>query len=264
MRRLCFIFSLLLVFLVSCSNRPRPEVFSSTPDSGLPAPQSTSTPGISIDAGSGTDIAPEPQEDLSGLRDSPYMGIQFRDYSSQEQRLFFVNSGARLSRFDQFYWDLIEPVPQTPAVYDWSMVDEASLASASEMDIESIGIVLFTPPYAQKFPGSVCGPIAENQLERFGEFLYNLVTRYSQPPYNIKYWELGNEPDVDYSFANRFGFGCWGDPNDPYFGGGYYAQMLKSAYPKIKAANSEAEVLIGGLLLDCDPRNPPETSPGSG
>jgi hypothetical protein len=34
--------------------------------------------------------------------------------------------------------------------------------------------------------------------------------------------------------------------------------MLKVVYPEIKAANPYAQVLIGGLLLDCDPDNPPE------
>jgi hypothetical protein len=38
--------------------------------------------------------------------------------------------------------------------------------------------------------------------------------------------------------------------------------MLKFIYPQIKAADPEAQVLVGGLLLDCDPRNPPEISPG--
>ncbi len=53
-------------------------------------------------------------------------------------------------------------------------------------------------------------------------------------------------------------FGCWGDPNDKtYYGGEYYAEMLKRAYPAVKAANPQAIVLNGGLLLDCDPRYPP-------
>jgi hypothetical protein len=33
--------------------------------------------------------------------------------------------------------------------------------------------------------------------------------------------------------------------------------MLKKAYPAIKAADPSAQVLIGGLLLDCDVANPP-------
>ncbi len=40
--------------------------------------------------------------------------------------------------------------------------------------------------------------------------------------------------------------------------------MLKQAYPQIKSINPEARVLVGGLLLDCDPLNPPETESGSG
>jgi hypothetical protein len=33
--------------------------------------------------------------------------------------------------------------------------------------------------------------------------------------------------------------------------------MLKVVYPAIKAADPQAQVLVGGLLLDCDPVNPP-------
>jgi hypothetical protein len=44
---------------------------------------------------------------------------------------------------------------------------------------------------------------------------------------------------------------------DTYYGGEYYGEMLKVVYPQVKAANPDAEVLLGGLLLDCDPRNPP-------
>lgn len=195
---------------------------------------------------------------------SELLGVHLSQYTDEQQLTLFENLNALWSRFDRFHWDLIEPVPQTPPVYDWSSVDEVGLLNAANHGIRVIGMVLFTPEYAQKKPGSVCGPVAEDQLNRFGEFLHALVSRYSQAPYFVKYWEIGNEPDVDYAFANRSGFGCWGDPSDMYYGGGYYAQMLKIVYPQIKAADPEAQVLVGGLLLDCDPRNPPETSAGSG
>jgi len=46
-----------------------------------------------------------------------------------------------------------------------------------------------------------------------------LVTRYSKPPFNIKYWEIGNEPDIDPSLiAPTEPFGCWGDQNDEFYG----------------------------------------------
>jgi hypothetical protein len=53
-------------------------------------------------------------------------------------------------------------------------------------------------------------------------------------------------------------YGCWGDKEDVFYGGGYYAEMLMQVYPQIKTANPEALVLVGGLLMDCDPVNPPE------
>ena len=34
--------------------------------------------------------------------------------------------------------------------------------------------------------------------------------------FDVHYWELGNEPDVDPILVNSSsGFGCWGDIDDP-------------------------------------------------
>jgi hypothetical protein len=58
---------------------------------------------------------------------------------------------------------------------------------------------------------------------------------------------------------NNWWGGCWGDEGDPDgYGGQYYGAMLQQVTPRIKAASPEARVLVGGLLLDCDPDNPPE------
>jgi hypothetical protein len=122
-----------------------------------------------------------------------------------------------------------------------------------------IAIVQFTPAWAQKVAGSYCGPIRQDRLDEYAQFLYALVSRYKNTPYNIKYWELGNEPDAPMSYSRTI-FGCWGDPGDPYYGGGYYGEMLKHAYPAIKAADPQAQVLIGGLLLD-RPNGGPDTHP---
>jgi len=96
-------------------------------------------------------------------------------------------------------------------------------------------------------------------FDSYAKFIVQLVSRYSVPPYNVKYWEIWNEPDVDPSLVSAESpYGCWGNQSDPYYGGGYYAEMLKVVYPQIKAADPQAQVLVGGLLLDCDPR------PGAG
>ncbi len=161
-------------------------------------------------------------------------------------------AGVRWVRFSAFAWDQIEPVRTDPPTYNWNQVDETSLINAHANGFQVIATVQFTPQWAQKYNGSYCGPIREDALDEFAQFLSALVERYKNPPYNIKYWELGNEPDAPVWY-DRSGFGCWGEESDTYYGGGYYAQMLKSAYPAIKAADPQAQVLLGGLLLDHSP-----------
>jgi hypothetical protein len=114
-----------------------------------------------------------------------------------------------------------------------------------------------TPEWAQQIPGSACGPIKPEALDAFAAFMRELVARYSQAPYHVRYWEIWNEPDADTGVPGNSPFGCWGDPKDSYYGGGYYAEMLKRVYPAIKQADPSAQVVLGGLLLDCDPDHPP-------
>ncbi len=153
-------------------------------------------------------------------------------------------------------WSSVET---TQGTYNWSVLAEleTELINASSKGMQVVLLVHSTPQWARKDGGAGpwCGPIAKAKLPDFANFMKALVARYSVAPYNVKYWELWNEEDVDSTFsAGDSGFGCWGDSSDAYFGGGYYAEMLKAVYPKIKAADSQAQVLIGGLLLGCDPR----------
>ncbi len=148
-------------------------------------------------------------------------------------------------------WSDVEPSQGTR---DWSALAglESELLSAGSNGIRPILIVRSTPLWARQVSNSSCGPIKPEALGAFGNFMHDLVARYSLPPYNVKYWEIWNEPDVGVG-AGDSGYGCWGDPNDEYFGGGYYAQMLQAVYPRIKAFDPIAQVLVGGLLLDCNP-----------
>ena len=162
------------------------------------------------------------------------------------------------TRRNAVLWSSVEP---TEGARNWSTLAglESELQDASSKGVQVILIVRSTPEWARKIAGTgpYCGPIHPDKLAAFGSFMGELVARYSVPPYNVKYWELWNEPDVPASPGDEV-FGCWGDQSDAYYGGGYYAEMLKAAYPQIKAADPQAQVLIGGLLLDCDPR------PGAG
>ena len=221
---------------------------------------STTVPTVLV----GETASPPPTQ--KAVEPPPYLyGIHVYNLDSPEEIALLRQSGGSWTRFDGLNWDLIEPEKTEPPTYHWDTIDEQSLRVAGENGIRTIAIIQFTPAWAQKYQGSACGPISEESFDDFAGFMRSLVGRYSQAPFNLKYWEIGNEPDVDpASVQPRSGFGCWGDPADPYFGGGYYAEMLKAVYPQVKATDPEAQVLVGGLLLDCDPLTPPETQPGSG
>jgi len=106
-----------------------------------------------------------------------------------------------------------------------------------------------------------CGPIRTDRFDDFAQFMRALVTRYKTPEFNVHHWELGNEPDVDPDLvAPDNGFGCWGDIDDPYYGGRHYGEMLKVVGPAIKSEDPTAQVWIGGLLLD----RPDTTEPWKG
>jgi hypothetical protein len=189
----------------------------------------------------------------------PTVGVQVVSNINSQNLPLAVAAGVYWLRFDVFRWDEIEPVRTNPPTYHWETVDEASLRNAAAGGLQVIAAIKSTPSWAQKVPGSFCGPVKEDSLDEFAQFVAALVRRYSAPPYNVRYWELGNEPDIDPSLvAPDSVFGCWGDEAQPYYGGGYYATMLKAVYPAIKAVDPRAQVLIGGLLLNCDPTHPPQ------
>lgn len=172
-----------------------------------------------------------------------------------------VEAGVHWLRFLALEWDRIEPERTEPPTYHWDVVDETSLRAAAERGLEVIALVQFTPEWAQAVPGSFCGPVRSGALPDMARFLQAAVARYGAPPYGIRYWELGNEPDVDPTqVPSRSIFGCWGDRTDDYFGGRAYAEMLRAAYPAVKAQDPDAQVLLGGLLLD-RPFGGPDNNP---
>lgn len=187
----------------------------------------------------------------------PLTGIEITNINNID---LVAQSGIYWIRWNALQWPVVEP---SEGARDWNAVStlENNIKAISEHGMHTILIVRGTPSWAQKVVGSYCGPIIENKLAAFGDFMHDVVMRYSKPPFSIKYWEIGNEPDVDPSLVPTDSlFGCWGDQNDNEYGGGYYAEMLKKVYPAIKSADPEAQVLIGGLLLVCDPDNPPDIS----
>jgi hypothetical protein len=146
-----------------------------------------------------------------------------------------------------FPWREVE---QSEGLRNWANVSnlEQQLINGAQTNVETLLIVGGTPDWAS-YPGYTCGGrIQPEKLNAFADFMFDVVSKYSKPPFNLTYYELWNEPDV----ATLLG--CWGDPSDAlYYGGSNYGEMLKAVYGSMKRADPHAQVLVGGLLLDCDP-----------
>ncbi len=170
-------------------------------------------------------------------------------------------SGASWLRRNALLWSSVEP---QKGQRQWDQVStfEAELKEMASTGKEILLIIHRTPDWARKYPNSPCGPVKDSEIGALANFMGDVVKRYSEPPFNIRYYELWNEPDA-FVMDQDYIFGCWGDTNDTYYGGRYYASVLKQVHPKVKAANPNAQLAIGGLLLDCDPVNPP-IDPGTG
>jgi len=230
-----------------------------------------SSPTLGALAQEGAEQPPAPQAPAAGSGLKVYLPIVYRRapavtlFGAETHSLATSNSVNRFFASDPdwtrragIWWPDAEP---RKGEYNWNAVavyvNDARAASVN--GVRQIQIVRGTPSWAQKYAGNACGPIAQRNFVDFGNFMYELVSRYSKPPYNIKYWELGNEPDIAHNFPGLGSdelWGCWGESSDPYYGGGYYAEMLKVVYPRIKQADPWSQVLIGGLLMDCDPAHP--------
>jgi hypothetical protein len=183
----------------------------------------------------------------------PIFGVFMRSINDNGGLQEALESSVYWVDFDAFNWALLEPSRDD---YQWEIVDEQSLINANQGGMEVVARVHHTPQWARELPNHQGSRIDKRYFDEFADFLTDLVDRYED---YVTYWQLDNEVDIDPSIVNpeSSGFWCWGDKDDPYYGGGYFAQMLKHAYPAIKAADPQAKVVIGGFLLDCDPNNPP-------
>lgn len=158
--------------------------------------------------------------------------------------------GGKWIRLNAVSWRNVQPVEG--GEYNWAALAkfDTQLAAAVRAGLTPIVIVRDSPEWATGTP-KTCAPILKQHIAAFAKFMHALALRYNEEtPYPIDYWEIGNEPDVDPSLVGVGSpGGCWGDINDPYYGGGRYGDMLKVVTPAIKSANPDARVLIGGLLL---------------
>jgi hypothetical protein len=163
--------------------------------------------------------------------------------------------GIDIARYGYLSWRKVQPQPGAP--YNWAAIAdvENTLRKLRQANIEPMLFIgdspawATIPRYSDGQPTS-CGAIRDEFHDEYAAFVRAAVTRYSAPEFDVTYYEMGNEVDADPTLVFiDSGYGCWGDIRDPYYGGERYGRMLKAVYPAIKAANPEAQVLFGGLLL---------------
>jgi hypothetical protein len=252
-------------FLISMALLLTLGLSSSRPGQALKSPGST--PEIPAGSPSGDSILYLPLIRKSYPAPPSIYGVETYDFAQwkldkiTQANISWVRSAA-------FSWAAIEPDAPSPGhTYNWEAVNNAGLIEAANRGLTTIAIIKDTPTWARmsKYSNYVCGPVNSASLDDYADFVHDLVLRYSDPPYNIKYYEFGNEPDVDPALFGTWydpPFGCWGDASDFYYGGRYYGEMLKYVYPAVKTADPQSNVIIGGLLLNCDPTHPPPIPPG--
>ncbi|NNJ11435.1 hypothetical protein EKD04_013945 [Chloroflexales bacterium ZM16-3] len=161
-----------------------------------------------------------------------------------------TTSGTVWVRRNALRWRDIEPVRGGGYTWDNPQVQviEQELIRANELGLRVILIVRGSPTWAVAPYDSGCAPINPAAYADFARFMAALVQRYSAQPYGVRYWEIGNEPDAPISPDNVYG--CWGQQDDPYYGGQAYGEMIKVVVPAMKAVNPAIKILNGGLLLD--------------
>ncbi|MCS6880093.1 MAG: hypothetical protein RMK84_04245 [Oscillochloridaceae bacterium] len=126
---------------------------------------------------------------------------------------------------------------------------EEELVRASQAGLPVILVLHGSPAWAVVPYQADCAPIAPEFHPDFARFAAEAARRYSAPPFNVRFWEIGNEPDA-FIFASDSPYGCWGRVDEPLYGGQAFGALLNAVYPAIKGVNPELQVIHGGLLLD--------------
>ncbi|MGE2724615.1 family 1 glycosylhydrolase [Mycolicibacterium pulveris] len=133
-------------------------------------------------------------------------------------------------------WNRIEPMP---GAYDWGYLDHW-VNGATERGLKVLAMVSYTPDWART-PGSYfSAPPVEPAV--FASFLSTVVKRYGD---RISSWEVWNEPNVPIFF---------GYLDDR---AARYTELLKAAYPAIKAVQPHSTVLAAGMSRAFAPDAPP-------
>ena len=157
------------------------------------------------------------------------------------------NVGASWVRVAVF-WGQLQPTEDT--VIDWEPVDQG-FQRLARLGLHPIVVLRDIPPWAAMEHPTLhdhpsCGPVRVEKMDAYLAFVSELVRRYSGPPYNVKYWEVYNEPDKIHRLYPGVNIGgCFGE-----IWYDEYVRMLRSVYTTIKAVDPQAVIVFGGVAHD--------------
>lgn len=135
-----------------------------------------------------------------------------------------------------FDWNQIEPAE---GQFDWTWLD-AVVDAAARHDLQVLGLLAYSAPWARP-PGSFFTAFPINPVD-YGAFASATVSRYAD---QISHWQLWNEPNLP-QFS---GFET--------VDGADYSQLLKAAYPAIKAVQPDSTVVAAALSRQLGQHSPP-------
>lgn len=164
-----------------------------------------------------------------------------------------ADTGVTTTRVDLFWRDIAPSRPDDPSdpadpAYDFARAD-LILQGLAERGITPIVSVYSTPDWATGGPPPPPGTAvntATPDAEAFGEFMGAVATRYgggfASPAGDalpeVRHYEIWNEPNLSGFLTPQF------EGDDP-VSLDAYAAMVAAAYPAIKAANPDAQVIAG-------------------
>jgi hypothetical protein len=134
-------------------------------------------------------------------------------------------------------WASIEPDSPVGSVHTYHWPDSTFNIYRNDRRLVPYVIVMNNPSWAAE---KACGPIDSSRLDDFGEFVYQLVSRYADV---TPYWVFYNEEDQWTTHPGDAG-GCWGGH------GAEYAQMLAVAWDAAHSANADAQVIFGAAAYE--------------
>jgi hypothetical protein len=144
-------------------------------------------------------------------------------------------------------WSHVEPSDTTPEYFRWANYD-TWFSNLYATGIRPVVTIYGNPTWAAQYGA---GPIYPEHMDDFLEFVGAAVERYDGDGVDdapgspvVNHWEFYNEQDNGSVLLAEAGYGYWGH------NGAGYADLLRQAWPVIKTANPDAQVLIGGIAYE--------------